>query len=266
MDTRALLRQTLAEFLEVPAEDVREELPLTTRRLQGSIGRSALDAVLRRRLGVSCRAVQTAATYGELERAVLGGDAPADNPPPAPAQAPAAPPAAADGVPGFACGIDVELVENLPQAADYWTDPFYASSFTPTEIAYCALQADPPMHFAARWCAKEALKKCEPSLLHEPMNRIELVNLDSGRPVLRRLREGSAEDLPLGVSVSHTPTAAVAMVLRVPPAGRPVPDEPRQPETPPRRAASSWSAGGVARWLLSVGAAALAAWALSRTF
>ena len=66
---------------------------------------------------------------------------------------------------GLTCGIDIEMVDNLPVVPDYWEDKLFTTTFTTSEIAYCLLQANPPMHFAARWCAKEALKKCDISVL-----------------------------------------------------------------------------------------------------
>ena len=62
----------------------------------------------------------------------------------------------------LACGIDIERVDAMPVTDDYWEHEFYKESFSKDEIAYCLLQENPRMHFAARWCAKEALVKCDP--------------------------------------------------------------------------------------------------------
>jgi 4'-phosphopantetheinyl transferase superfamily len=85
------------------------------------------------------------------------------------AHPPAAPPALEQHVqdngatPSITCGVDIEMVVSLPVVADYWSDAFYCATFTPAEIAYCLLQDQPLVHFAAHWCAKEALKKCDPA-------------------------------------------------------------------------------------------------------
>ena len=68
------------------------------------------------------------------------------------------------GVDDLACGIDIERVDAMPVTDDYWEHEFYKESFSKDEIAYCLLQENPRMHFAARWCAKEALVKCDPAL------------------------------------------------------------------------------------------------------
>jgi phosphopantetheine--protein transferase-like protein len=209
------LRNLVAELLAVPADQVGSDRVLTGARLQGSLGRSILDAAMRRRLGIQSPACYTAKTYGELESAINGSaSSPIVNgtfkaPPPAITLS-------TDSIAGqTACGIDIELVESLPPTTDFWTHEFYTTHFTPGEIAYCLTQQSPPMHFAARWCAKEALKKCEPGLLNESPQNIEVVSQSDGRPTLRHLNAGAFTPLPHALSLSHTTHAAVAMVVRV---------------------------------------------------
>jgi phosphopantetheine--protein transferase-like protein len=113
------------------------------------------------------------------------------------------------------CGVDIELVENLPVATDYWEHEFYSTFFTPKEIAYCLLQEEPRLHFAGRWCVKEALKKCDSELFSEEMKNIELVPQESGGPFLSRLVAGEARRLPHAVSMSHTREAAIAVVVKL---------------------------------------------------
>ena len=135
-------------------------------RGQGSIARAALDAAIRGRVGLKSRAVYSARTFGELEAELVPGAAAA----PAPAAAPgpatvAAGPASTRTSGAVSCGVDIELIANLPVAADPWEDAFYRTTFAPAEIAYCLMQETPALHFAARWCAKEALKKCDRAFL-----------------------------------------------------------------------------------------------------
>jgi phosphopantetheine--protein transferase-like protein len=258
-NVQELLRATVAEFLTIEPAEVRADLPLAGRRLQGSIGRAALDAALRRRLGASYPAVYSAATYGELEATVLGpASGPAAPVPPAAKELPPEP-LQSDLPGGLSCGIDVEMVDSLPAAADYWAEEFYRNSFSPAEIAYCVLQRNPPMHFAARWCAKEALRKCDPAFLGEPLAAVELVHDGQGRPHLRRVADAAGQILPFAVSVSHTPVLAVATVVKL---DLPAPGLAAAATTePPRRSRSALGAA-----LLAVAAAGLSVWALLRTF
>ena len=71
-------------------------------------------------------------------------------------------PKAAGAAGGLQVGLDVEDIRLLPQAKDYWEHEFYSGSFAKSEIAYAVLQAEPRTHFAGFWCAKEALRKCDP--------------------------------------------------------------------------------------------------------
>jgi phosphopantetheine--protein transferase-like protein len=229
METSDLLRATVADFFEVDPGQIGPAFPLAGRLGQGSIARAALDSAIRRRLGLKSKAVYSATTYGELESALLPGESGlAGQIAPAPAEqpsAPATPGVSTDGRAGaipaqasgglVSCGVDIELVANLPVATDYWEHEFYSTFFTPKEIAYCLLQEEPRLHFAGRWCVKEALKKCDPELFSEEMKNIELVSQESGGPFLSRLVAGEARRLPHAVSMSHTKEAAIAVVVKL---------------------------------------------------
>jgi holo-[acyl-carrier protein] synthase len=213
------LKIIVSELLEIAPDQLAAERALSGARLQGSLGRSILDAAMRRRLGIQSAACYTAKTYGELEAAVNGTSLP-------PAfngsngEATAKPKLSTEtpslaGFVGAACGVDIELIANLPQTSDFWTHEFYTTHFTAAEIAYCLTQQIPAEHFAARWCAKEAIKKCEPALLNEQMRNLEVVSRSGAAPALRRHANGHAIDLPHALSLSHTGDSAIAVVMRV---------------------------------------------------
>lgn len=212
------LKIIVSELLEIAPDQLAAERALSGARLQGSLGRSILDAAMRRRLGVQSTACYTAKTYGELEAAVNGTTLPAINSGTngqTPKPRLAAETSVLAGAAGAACGIDLELVKNLPETSDYWTHEFYTTHFTPAEIAYCLTQQVPAEYFAARWCAKEAIKKCESAFLNEQMRNIEVVSRTDAAPMLRHHANGSVIDLPHALSLSHTGDSAVAVVVRV---------------------------------------------------
>ncbi len=217
------LKQVVAELFEADFSKVNGDFLLSTRRMQGSLARAKLDAAIRRRLGVKCRAVYSAKTYGELQEAVLGTSSDSDESDSSVSIGTTVTITEASvpfslnnqGMPTtLSCGIDVEMVENFPEVDDYWKDSFYTSSFSSVEIAYCLLQENPRMHFAVRWCAKEALKKCHPAYLPEEMKNIELVSEEGAPPIFRHYRSRIPTPIPFAVSVSHTPLMAVAMVVK----------------------------------------------------
>lgn len=233
MATTELLREIVSEFFGVGPDEVGPSFSLSGRKGHGSIARAALDSALRRRAGVRSDAVYTARTFAELaaglgagaDAAALDLAAPGDVRAAATDSKPAGPP--------VSCGVDIELVENLPEAADYWEHEFYQEHFTPAEIVYCSKQPSPRVHFAARWCAKEAMRKCDPDFAGVAMTSVEVVPDASGAPRLWLLGGEGPRKLPHSVSVSHTNHAAVAVVVAVGPAA---PAAPARPEWTPSAA------------------------------
>jgi phosphopantetheine--protein transferase-like protein len=166
------------------------------------------------------------------------------------------------------CGIDIEMAENLPLATDYWEEDFYKAHFTPAEIAYCLTKENPLVHFAARWCAKEALRKCDSAYLSEQMSNIEVAIDAAGAPALRHYVNGKATTLDLAVSISHTPTAAAAMVIKLttPESERPSPRATRQDNPDPNIPEPDRKVHATATRALAAIALGLSLWALIRTF
>ncbi len=232
MEPREQLREVVAKILGVRPEELSDAHPLQSRRLQGSIGAGILRAAVKRHLALDCPGAGRCRTYGELESLVLGV------PPPegvaiavaAQADAPAAAPAwtTVDVAPeGFACGVDIEVLDRLPQASDYWESEFHRLHFTDAEIAYCITQADPRASFAGRWCAKEAIRKCRPEWASLEMKAIEILREDHGGP-RAQIRAGSgATPLPARISVSHADRYAVAIAVLAAPPDPPVPAQTR---------------------------------------
>ncbi|MBI5623846.1 MAG: 4'-phosphopantetheinyl transferase superfamily protein [Elusimicrobia bacterium] len=204
----------VAKLAECSPAEVGPDFSLDRPGLQGSMRRSVLIASIRKHLGVDCMAAVHARTFGELSALVSGGSG-AGEPSPSLRAVPEEL-RKAGSLSFLRCGIDIESVEMLPKAEDYAAHPFYHDNFTADEIAYCGRQPDPRPHFAARWCAKEALKKSEPSLMAEPMSSLEVVRTDSGALFLRRRGKGGSKDLPHSVSVSHTESVAAAVVVAGP--------------------------------------------------
>jgi holo-[acyl-carrier protein] synthase len=273
MATPETLQDVIATLLGADPADVHPDMAFAGTRLQGSLARTRLYTAIEQQLGVACQAAYTARTYGELYAAIYG-IAPAVTS----SQAAAAPPAPEQHVqlngatPSIACGIDIEMVENLPAALDYWSDAFYSATFTPAEIAYCLLQDEPLVHFTGRWCAKEALKKCDPAYLQVDLRTLEVQLSASGAPYLCSVANGHSTPLTFAVSLSHTTQAAVAVVVQVPatpgsrsavtPTGLPtVTAPPAAPTTIKSRWHGSWLP-----LLMGGSALGLAFWALVRTW
>jgi phosphopantetheine--protein transferase-like protein len=221
MSVQTQLRSLVAELFHAAPDTIGPDFPLRHPRLQGSAGRGVLAATIKRRLGTYVAASFSAQTYGELELAVCGVTTPSPEPSgPAPQQGVgAAPPASvASPAANLSVGVDIEMVENLPEVGDFWTADFYRTHFTSAEIAYCLRHEQPRIHFAARWCAKEALAKCDSQFMGVDPTTLQVALAADGRPVFERIRGEETERLPYAVSLTHTAVLAAAIVAFAPPA------------------------------------------------
>ena len=234
MDPREILRDIVAKLTETPAEQIGPDFPLHSHGLQSSGRRAALAAAIRRKIGGIDNVPDSARTFGELEQIVFSPR------PPLPLPAPAAPrqsaPLSCDKDDhSVRCGLDIENVADLPEAPDYREHEFYQTIFTSEEIAYCIAQENPRMHFAARWCAKEALIKCDPAFRAEKLSSIEVVRQDTGAVCLRHHTSGTARKLAHGVSLTHTNSIAAACVVLAPgiPCGNGAPSKEVKPAGSP---------------------------------
>lgn len=215
MEPLEQLRQIVAQLCGTQSSEIGSDFSLRSRGLQSSVRRAALAASIRRRLKVTCPEIYTATTFGALQAAVFGNAAEPHLAAAKPMQQPGKE-VGARSMPSddLACGIDLETVAALPAAVDYWEHEFYRDTFSKDEIAYCVLQEDPRMHFAARWCAKEALIKCDSTFKGEPLANIEVIRSRSGEISLTHHANGTSRKLPVAVSITHTDTMVAAVVVR----------------------------------------------------
>jgi 4'-phosphopantetheinyl transferase EntD len=92
-------------------------------------------------------------------------------------------------------------------------------NFTPQEIAYCILQAEPYSSFAGLFAAKEALVKADASLRERAFHQIGIGHSPEGRPVYPGYT----------LSIAHANGTAVAVAARggngfvIPPLTAPAP-------------------------------------------
>jgi holo-[acyl-carrier protein] synthase len=178
-------------------------------------------AALEDTFGVRVDDPASVTSFATLKAAMLGGAAHGngmaaaapDDSPAAPAAAPPPPGVAVAGI--VAIGHDIEEIDSLPRADDYRTAPFYRSHFTLAEIEYCLRSTNPRQHFAARFCAKEAVRKCGPRFAALDMRSIEVVNTESGQPQVRIRGEQDGADVygRLLLSMSHSEQLASAFVI-----------------------------------------------------
>lgn len=117
-------------------------------------------------------------------------------------------------------GIDLIEVARIREMLVKHAGRFKARTFTAAEIAYCELNADPAMHYAARFAAKEAAAKALGTGLWSEagINWTDIEVLrdpQTGRPSLQLHHR--AATLTAGcrahVSLTHTKDHAMAQVI-----------------------------------------------------
>lgn len=110
-------------------------------------------------------------------------------------------------------GIDLEEISRFQKIPYAKNKEFYGKLFTLKEIQYCLSKKNPYPHFAARFCAKEALIKALGKQID--LKHVEVVRAKN-RPSIRIIGSSSKRFLKgsqFQVSLSHTKNYAVAVVV-----------------------------------------------------
>ena len=213
MESRERLRNIVASVFEVELETIGPEFPLQSKRVRGSIGRGILTAAIRKQLDPNFPNAFRFRTFRALEQALAAEVRGADDGGRQEHLTPAPATPASSQPTGPSCGLDIETVTNLPACEVYEEHAFYTTNFTALEIAYCSQQDQPRIHFAARWCAKEALRKCGPGWIDLAMDKIQVAEDETGRPRLELMTPQGPSSLSHAVSLSHTDRVAAAVVV-----------------------------------------------------
>jgi len=105
-------------------------------------------------------------------------------------------------------GVDIEEIKRFSRNKYEKKKNFYNKIFTTSEIKYCLSKTNPYPHFAARFCAKEAVIK---ALQNSNINLKDIeVKMIKNKPVLKLPKNKQGL-----VSISHTKDYAIAFVLIV---------------------------------------------------
>lgn len=122
-------------------------------------------------------------------------------------------------------GTDIVSVARVAGLIESAGTRFLQRWFTDAEIDYCSSMARPPLHFAARLAAKEAVVKAlrAPEDGPVPWRSIEIGREASGAPTVRLqgrvLETAVAHGIgPIHVSLSHCDDFAVAVAVADAPA------------------------------------------------
>ena len=108
-------------------------------------------------------------------------------------------------------GIDVEGIESMPTADDFFADQFYVDNFSDSERTYCSRKSDPRSCFAGLFSAKEALYKASNGAVGRAFNKIEVWH-DNGKPVtdVGEISISHQQQLGIVVAVALYPSRSIA--------------------------------------------------------
>ena len=117
-------------------------------------------------------------------------------------------------------GIDVIQNERIRDSITRFGPRFLNRIYTETEIAYCTNCADPTIHYAARFAAKEAAFKALGTgwAVGVKWKDVEVQKLPSGKPELHLYGEALVRATSLGatrfqVSLTHDQLVSCAVVI-----------------------------------------------------
>jgi holo-[acyl-carrier protein] synthase len=117
-------------------------------------------------------------------------------------------------------GIDVVQNDRISDSIQRFGDRFLNKIYTEGEISYCRKCAHPPIHFAARFSAKEAAFKALGTgwAAGVRWKDVEVVRLASGQPELHLHGEALAKASSMGarrfyVSLTHDQLVSCAVVV-----------------------------------------------------
>jgi holo-[acyl-carrier protein] synthase len=118
----------------------------------------------------------------------------------------------------YGIGIDIIRTDRMKEIIDKWGQKFLARVFTENEISYCYQKRTPYLSLAVRFAAKEAFIKAIGSKVPVSLTDIEVVNIDSGEPLLllsNRLEYFIKTNLikKAHLSISHEHEYGVACVI-----------------------------------------------------
>ena len=198
-----LIKDVVSKYTQLAVDRIDENTHLGKSAFKGSIMIHRMYAELEKK-GVNVTKYHLIETFGNLVKAINGELVDSNSTPDSKSvvhyNSARRPKSAGLNILGI--GIDIEHVDNLPDASDYRADAFYSSRFSNEEIAHCIASNDPKLSFAGLFAAKEAIFKCS--------------NFDDLRTIRIRFDvKGKPSCEGYLISISHSNGFAVANAISI---------------------------------------------------
>lgn len=112
-------------------------------------------------------------------------------------------------------GVDIEETRRFKNLTLFKDRIFLNKIYTKNELAYCLKKANPGLHLAGRFVAKEAVFKALVAIGKGqgiPLKKIEILANIDGAPQVR-FRSLKGNELDINLSISHCGSRAIAFAL-----------------------------------------------------
>ncbi len=113
-------------------------------------------------------------------------------------------------------GVDITRISRIRDIlSSKHGDRFLRKTYTDPEITYCESKSNPAIHFAGRFAAKEAVKKCLMSsnaMENISLRDIEILSSESGAPGVT-IHTNLPWKFSCRVSISHDGEYAIAYAI-----------------------------------------------------
>jgi len=117
-------------------------------------------------------------------------------------------------IPVLSVGTDIVEVNRIKVLIDRYSLRFLNRIFSNEEIKYCENMANPAIHYAGRFSAKEAVVKALSSRKDQrkflSYNKISISNNNTGKPFVRC---DTVDSDNIHISISHTKEHAIAFAI-----------------------------------------------------
>ncbi|HTI91487.1 MAG TPA: 4'-phosphopantetheinyl transferase superfamily protein [Puia sp.] len=202
------LKEIVASFIKIPADQVGSATPIDRSAVQSSILLHRMYARLAEE-GLVVENYAAVKVFGDLFRSPAAHvyiEAASDNG------------GYSGGTKAAGIGVDIEEIAALPRATDFRKEEFYKMNFTPGEMAYCILQPDPVASFAGLFAAKEAMIKADGANRSKAFNTLEIDHSPEGKPLHPdyALSISHAGGMALAVAVSAGLSMTASMPQTIP--------------------------------------------------
>jgi len=119
------------------------------------------------------------------------------------------------GRPDVTVGADCEDIERWRRMLPDLRNRTAKKLFTDQEHRYCRQFHDPAPHYAARWCAKEAVLKALAPHISVDLRWVEVLRDVSGRPAVgwRGPDRAALRKFKVDLSLAHSRKAAMAVAI-----------------------------------------------------